>query len=313
MAFQAYSCESRTMSSFLRTQKMIHGGQSNVIIPCAVLIFTCCILLHHQFTAEEHEQPYGKFLLLILAQMAPLAVADVKILRCDAPLHLFSVFSEKVSIMGAAMLTLRVVTDAWLGEDVLYRDAFFMLLAFPIVFGVYGVRPSRECFEKHFDVACLFVCMFLATLVLQEYDEGLADWWKAMTGQIQGERRIDIIQNFLGCHMSNMIELGVFMPAMWTMLRERPSTHAVPAAEPAGIRLKSICFFGWLLAFYMFEDIVAAWEERRLSPRVCVARVGHFLLLVDFAAFILGHFFDQQKFDKLVGAVTSWMLAADSV
>merc|ERR1719282_750523 len=155
--------------------------------------------------------------------------------------------------------------------------------------------------------------MVLATLSMEAFESGLGDLWMATTGQITGERRIDILQNFLGCHMSNMIELGVFMPAMWTMLRERPSAHAVPAAEPTGIRLKSICFFGWLLAFYMFEDVVAAWEERRLSPRACVARVGHYLLLVDFAAFILGHFFDQQKFDKLVGAVTSWMLAADSV
>ena len=62
----------------------------------------CCASSPDHFT--------GKFLLLALAQMTPLAITDMTILQCKSPLRQFCVFSEKVFLMNASFLALRILT-----------------------------------------------------------------------------------------------------------------------------------------------------------------------------------------------------------
>lgn len=316
MQYQAYPSDSRLGLRFVKslrtTQNLVHGNESSVVIPCALLIFICCVILHHQLTALHHEEVHGKFLFLVLGQMIPLAIADMKILRCKSPLKLFSVFSEKVFIMTNCFLTLRIVTNFCLGNPVGFKNWFFLAASLPVLFFTYGVRPKSLI--KHVDVAMLLAAVFGATLLSEAAEGSLSDLWRAASGAMSSRRRRMVLESFLYIELSNMIEIAAFVPAIWSMLRAGKSApETVSEPEPEGVRLRAVCFFGWLLTFYLFEDLVNAWEVRKFAFRCSLAHLGHYLLLLDFAAFILGHFCDTEKFTKLRGAFTGWLVDACSV
>jgi len=289
---------------FTSMQNLVHGNDTSLVIPCALLLTGMGVVLHNKINEEWG----GKFLLLVLGQMTPLAIADMKILRCKSPLRQFCVFSEKVFLMNVAFLALRVLTKWCYGSSSGFKNWFFLAVALPILIIAYEMRPTKRWLVKHLDVIAL-LCSIVSMAVLIEVMEGDGKrLWKAFTGKNKY-----FLKSFLTSDLSNLIELSAFLPAIWTMYRAgtRDPHDTSDEVEPKGVRIQAVCFFAWLLSFYYYEDLknaMSSWDRK-----VSTMQVAHFLLLLDFAAFVLGHFYNPQKFEKLKGSITSWLVDASAV
>merc|ERR1719162_2339832 len=95
-----------------------------------------------------------------------------------------------------------------------------------------------------------------------------------------------------------------FVPAVWVVYRESDS-HGSDLDSPATKRT-STAFFLFLVIFYFTEDIFQAYEALFVSPLAAIAHLAHFLLLLDFAFYILAHVYNPEK---LVGELRKWLPA----
>jgi len=87
----------------------------------------------------------------------------------------------------------------------------------------------------------------------------------------------------------------------------------VPSTDLATTQRRAVCLFAFLAAFYSVEDVGNAISLRRDCPLASCGHVAHFLLLVDFATFLLAHLCDPDKFAKLRGEFCAWLAGACAV
>merc|ERR1719420_2659829 len=97
-----------------------------------------------------------------------------------------------------------------------------------------------------------------------------------------------------------------FVPAVWMLYRESTSGERMPSVESIQTKRTSTAFFLFLVIFYFTEDITQAYESMFISPLAAMAHMAHFLLLSDFAFYILAHVYNPEK---LMGELRKWLPA----
>merc|ERR1719388_803643 len=94
-------------SAFWQTQHLVHGKNSNAL-PGALLLVAGILVVYRHMTEETWEGNQLKtFLALIMIQMLPLVLIEVKIPSCPDPMAILSHFGSQVLLMHACVLGMR--------------------------------------------------------------------------------------------------------------------------------------------------------------------------------------------------------------
>eukprot|EP00435_Cladocopium_sp_Y103_P015501 s1566_g3.t2 len=101
---------------------------------------------------------------------------------------------------------------------------------------------------------------------------------------------------------ANYIEILAFVPAVWmvhTTVKKGEDWSSITAAKES----QASAFFTFLVLFYVMEDLFSAYRLGFNEPFGAVGHIVHFLLLLDFACFLLAHIYNP---DKLSGSLLRW-------
>lgn len=312
MEFHAYPSSPKVgktgnLHTFWQMQGLLHSSDS--VVPPAVLLITAVVMVMYQHMTERADTTIRNFLVMILLTMFPLAFLEKKLLACVDPVGIMSKFSVKVLMMQVCFLTARLVFNylAELGMDMfLYRNFAALALGCFLLPTFFGLRLSRACIWEHRDVGCLVVVAFLtaiSTEVINMYTQGYSMYHFA--NDVWYQKRISMLIFFAA---SDYIEVLTFVPAMWIICRV--DKNAVPNKMDVGEAQKRVvALFSFMMFFYVGEDLHSVYMLGRSSPIASMGHIAHFLLLLDFTAFILAHLYDPEKYAKLMDKF--WCLMAE--
>jgi hypothetical protein len=308
MQFQAYASASsprKPSNALWRVQNMVHKGDS-VVLPGALLLCSCLFVIYEHLSLGEYGRTTVRnFLFLILLSMLPLGFLETKILSCADPVGTISKFSGKVLMMHASFLALRLLSAYLNSSSNLYALLGFIVAAalLPLYF---GFTSTRIIFREHSDVWCILGMAVLGAVIT----EGCAAYDSGFLKVYARGYRLGALMRSMVDSAELYIELLAFVPAMWRVCRPNGGAQQTDVAET---RQRAVAFFAFTVAFYFTEDVFSAISlggEMRLAA---LGHIAHFLLLVDFAGFVLSHLFDEDKLNKIMGSLTSWLADACSV
>jgi hypothetical protein len=303
MEFSAYPKSPKGGKSLVwQVQNMFHSGDS-MVLPGALLLAASVVVLYEHMTNANDTQ-MRNFLSMIIVTMLPLAVLERKIFSCSDPVGALCKFSTKVLLMHLFFLVGHVLHGIAetrsmyaLGSMCSNTDLCCLLTLCILLPTVFGFRFSRKFMCDHLDVWCmlLLTCLFAAST------EALTMYGKGMLGRAMSSAyvRKTLLLNTLET-ASLYIELLAFVPAIWTVCRGSKDVAATKSVDIEGAKKRAVCFLTFLLAFYVAEDLFHGIYQNWSTVLVTLGHTAHFLLFLDFAAFLLAHFYDSEKFEKLI-------------
>ncbi|CAK9051357.1 unnamed protein product [Durusdinium trenchii] len=101
---------------------------------------------------------------------------------------------------------------------------------------------------------------------------------------------------------ANYIEILAFVPAVWmvhTTVKKGEDWSSITACRES----QALAFFAFLVCFYVMEDLISAYRLGWSEPLGAAGHIVHFLLLLDFACFLLAHIYNPEK---LSGSLLRW-------
>lgn len=262
-----------------QAQHLLHGKNSNAL-PALLLAVAGILVMYRHMTEEVWEGNQLKtFLALIMIQMLPLVLIEIKISSCPDPMSLLSRFGPKVLLMHACFLGPRCIYNGIMFNS--FTDILGLIGSCAALHVAFGFRMTLRTMYEHRDVFGLLFLAFLTAVV----EESLFIW-------NQSGFSWDLALIIAAC---NYAEILAFMPAVWMVFRGAGELSPCPTAGDADIRRKATYFFGFMVAFYVCEDICqipSVWEDYKLAA---LAHIAHFLLVLDFAGFMLAHIYSPEK------------------
>mmetsp|Transcript_15737 Transcript_15737/g.44935 ORF Transcript_15737/g.44935 Transcript_15737/m.44935 type:complete len:322 (-) Transcript_15737:189-1154(-) len=304
MEFQAYPTPPRGgkaggLRMLWQTQGKLHGSDS-VVLP-ALLLFAAVGMATYQHMTSQHDKTIRNFLVMIILSMLPLAFLEKRLLACVDPVGLLFKFSPKVLLMQASFLTIRMASSLFVQHGgpgwASARSGATLATACALLPTVFGFRLSRACFWEHRDVWGLAAAALLAAVCTEIMEvflkEGLLTlFWRSPWYRTR-------YYELMLVAASDYTEILAFVPAMWMVCRADTGAN-VKEVDVAEARRRSLALFVFMLIFYVHEDLYSAYVVMGQSRLASLAHVVHFLLVSDFAAFILAHLYDPDKHDMLM-------------
>eukprot|EP00435_Cladocopium_sp_Y103_P013764 s1566_g3.t1 len=228
--------------------------------------------------------PTKTFLALIVVQMLPLVFLEKQILSCPDPISMLSRFGSKVLLMHACFLALRVCTWPLLEVGIGVCNLIGLLGVCAALYLGFGFRfSSLLCQTDLLALVLLAVGSAFLTEVVDFYNH-------------QSLLESTIFTS------ANYIEILAFVPAVWmvhTTVKKGEDWSSITAAKES----QASAFFTFLVLFYVMEDLFSAYRLGFNEPFGAVGHIVHFLLLLDFACFLLAHIYNP---DKLSGSLLRW-------
>lgn len=288
------------LQALWRAQGILHSSD-NVAIPIALLLTAVVLVTYQHVTSNDTDDSTTRnFLLMILLSMAPLAFLERKIWACSDPVGMISKSSTKVLMMHACFLSMRVATGAIFDAQTaafLLRSTTSLLAACVLLPTVFGLRLSRAQMWYHRDVLCL-AALGLFAAVATEYVDAYSRGYLAHSWLPQWyASRMALM---VCAASSDYIEILSFVPAMWMVCREEKK-EIPEESDVADAQKRAFALFAFMVSFYIFEDLLSAYQVASYSPFSAIGHVAHFLLLLDFTGYILAHLCDPEKYERLMG------------
>lgn len=267
---------------------MLHSSNS-VALPGALLLSASGLVIYRHATDEDADDKDAlkTFLIMIVLQMLPLALLETKMMSCTDPVGLLPRMGTKIFLMHMCFLALRVYNN-W-EEGMKNYSAVFLIAACVLLLRNFRFRPSATTLREHGDVACVALLSLLAAIVTQ--------WVETEAFQDYNFR--STLPAALAM-TADYIEILAFVPALWLLLRS--GKQSGQAFEDP--RAQAFFLFGWLVAFYLVEDVGNMWDILWDHPLAAAAHFCHFLLLLDFSGYFLAHIYNP---DKLKGQLMRWL------
>lgn len=269
-----------------RAQVVLHGQSNNAALPAVLVAAASLLVVYKHFTDEQGGDPIKHFLGMIVIQMVPLVFLEMKILSCPDPVGMLSRFGTKVLLMHACFLGLRVA--AWPLLEVGLGFCNVLGLAFVCVALHWGFQFRCSSICAHMDI-----CLLLLLAVSGAFFTELLDFKRAAS--------------LLECTIftaSSYVEILAFMPAVWIVYKGVKKNDDEKPSDPNSVQLQAIFFFAFLVPFYVMEDVISAFRVGGEEPFAALGHVGHFILLLDFACFLLSHIYNP---DKVQGSFLRWL------
>jgi len=276
------------------TRDVLHRKNSQVV-PGVLLLAAGSLIAYRHAVADIEDDGRDllkEFLGMILIQMLPLVILEMRIMSCEDPVGAFCKFSGPVTLMHAVFLSLRLCNYALNGTAGSFLNQNVCALI-----GTFATMHIG--FREKWSLGSIIVghsaAWRLAALayVAAYFTEGLVyQTW-------------GILESNTLLMGTNYIELLAFAPAVCNVCRQDAGTRPVQI-ESAETKRRTTAFFLFLVTFYFWEDLGQAYSAYPFSGLASAAHILHFLLLVDFAFYILAHIYNP---DKLVGELQKWLPA----
>lgn len=277
-----------------RTQEILHRKNSPVVPVGMMLLASSLVVYRHVYTETMEEDHLKTFLAMILVQMLPLVALEMKIMSCADPVGLFCKFAAPVTLLHGIFLLMRVI------QYPLYQQGNLMFA----IMGVLGAGFTMQCgyrqrwsgIFQYTSVWSLLALAVLAACCTESIDDMFSPAWRVRSW----EKYIAAVL----ATSNSYIELMAFVPAVWMVYRESDSQGF--HVESSITKRVSTAFFLFLVIFYSTEDLWQAWSALYVAPIAAIAHVAHFLLLLDFAFYVLAHVYNPEK---LMGELRKWLPA----
>jgi len=269
-----------------RTQIALHGQSNNATLPAVLVAAASVLVVYKHFTDEQSGDPIKHFLALIVIQMLPLVFLEVKILSCPDPVAMLSRFGTKVLLMHACFLVLRVC--AWPLLEVGLGFCNLLGLVAVCVSLIYGFRFRCASIAAHGDVGGLLLLAVVGAL---------------LTELLDFNRQASLLETTIFTASSYM-EILAFVPAVWMVHQTVKKNDDDYVSGSDAVQAQATFFFAFLVPFYIMEDVISAFRVGGEEPLAAVGHVVHFLLLLDFACFLLSHIYNP---DKVQGSFFRWL------
>jgi len=282
-----------------RVQVFLHGSGNNITFPGLLVLSASILVVYKHFVEGDGGHPGGdptkQFLALIVIQMLPLVFLQMKILSCPDPIGMLSRFGTKVLLMHACFLALRV--GAWHLVEVGLGFCNVIALVLVCVALRFGFKFGITSIPSHWDVGCLLLLAGAGAFVTELFD-------------FHGQQTL-LQMGFLECTIataSSYIEILSFVPGVWLVQKSVKKNDDEPKSEsmakPESAQTQANFFFAFLVPFYVMEDVISAFRVGSEAPLAAVAHMVHFLVLLDFACFLLSHIYNP---DKVKGSFLRWL------
>jgi len=303
----------KSIANFMwRTQDALHSKNSPIVPALLLLVAVSLVVYSHVTYAGMQQDPDRRhngsplsiikedhlktFLCMILIQMVPLAILEVKIMSCADPVGLFCKFAVPVTLIHVVFLAMRFTHHE--SYDELHLGGSAVGLVGALITLYKGFHWSPMSLFTHKSVWTLVGFCILAGCSTQWIENVLLyrkDSWIEMFKLNSTEELLETATNYM--------EIVAFVPALWMVVCEDKSRARVQVEEIDSKRT-STAFFLFLVGFYLSEDLINAVDSFRLSKRASAAHCLHFLLLLDFACYILAHIYNPEK---LMGGLRKWL------
>jgi len=277
-----------------RTQDILHKKPQ--VVPGTLLTLASSLIVYRHMTHETygHESDHVKtFLAMILVQMLPLVILEMKIMSCADPVGLFCKFATPVTVIHAVFLGLRLCFYSNYESSDLMISGVAFVGAFAAIFLGFRQHWSRV-FLCHatWGLVALAIVAAMCTTSLDSY-LNTPSWKQAMTWSAYAVTVVETSNSY--------IEIVAFVPAVWIIFKEDTERYQV---ESAVTMRTATAFFIFLVGFYCSEDLLHAYQAYEIYWMASVAHIVHFLLLVDFGFYVLAHIYNPEK---LVGELRKWL------
>jgi len=288
-----------------QTQEALHK-KNNPVVPGGLLCIACGLVVYRHMTEEQSDEHdfLKTFLAMILCQCLPLVALEMRIMSCADPVGLFCKFAVPVTGLHTVFLVMRFCIYEHFDSHYLWCSGFGLALA--IITMWKGVYWSPRGILHHKSVWALTILCILGAAgtemldsFLNPVDPDLAgffdkvdrhDSWKALA--------VAILQA-----ANNYLEILAFVPAVWMVYREDKNATRLQIEE-LDTKRTSLAFFLFLVGFYLTEDVLNSYEAWAVAPLASFAHMVHFMLLLDFACYILAHIYNPEK---LMGQFRNWL------
>lgn len=258
-------------------QNVMHRSNS-LALPIALLLASSGLVVYRHAVDEEQRfssDPLKTFLFLIMLQMLPLVFLEMKVISCPDPIALLMRFGPKVMLMHISFLALRVFSYPYAQIGTFPIGNVIGLIAACLVLTKgFRTQPSLILLWEHRDVFGLTLLTFLAG--------GLTTM---MEGEFSLKYALDMATSYA--------EVCAFVPAVRVVYQ--PETYSVMRVNACDPRVGAISFFVFLASFYMLEDVGGALNIWKMLPLAAAGHMVHYLLLLDFAGFVLGRILSPEK------------------
>jgi len=256
----------------------LHGKNNSVALPTLLVVAASSLVVYKHFTDNEGLDPTKHFLALIVIQMLPLVFLQVKILSCPDPVSMLSQFGTKILLMHASFLALRVCAWPLLEMGLGFCNLFGLVGALAALH--FGFNFRLTSMSRHWDVCGLWLLAVAGALCTEVLDF----------------RRTASLLECTIFTASNYIELLAFVPAVWMVqktVKKNDDTY-VPGSDSV-VQYQAAFFFAFLLSYYVMEDIISAFRVGGAAPLAATGHIVHFLLLLDFACFLLAKIYNPDQ------------------
>lgn len=317
-------------------QGVLHW-KNTPIVPGGLLTIAISLVVYCHMTMSHMPHlmdPLKTFLSMIIVQMIPLVLLEIKIMSCSDPVGLFCKFAVPVTSIHAVFLGMRLI------HYQTYETSYLMCSAAGLVGAIFtmfkGFHWSPQALFHHGSVWKL-ILFALAGACFSHWLElwlvgGINPFaWLTLMWRVAGhpnphqviletfagdltdqDLQYEIFQKFQGLSISplevlvtcnNYMEIMAFVPALWMVLREDKKAERVQVEEIDTKRTSS-AFFLFLVGFYLSEDLLNSYDAWGVSGLATAGHLVHFLLLLDFACYILAHIYNPEK---LMGELRKWL------
>mmetsp|Transcript_62097 Transcript_62097/g.108687 ORF Transcript_62097/g.108687 Transcript_62097/m.108687 type:complete len:283 (-) Transcript_62097:39-887(-) len=269
-----------------RTQVALHGKNNSVALPSLLVTAASAMVVYRHFTDEQGGDPTKHFLALIVIQMLPLVFLEMKILSCPDPVAMLSRFGTKVLLMHAFFLVLRVAAWPLLEVGLGFCNLVGLLAACVALH--FGFRFRCANMHAHLDVVGLTLLAVFAALLTE-----LLDFHRPAS--------------LLECTIftaSSYVEILAFVPAVWMVHQTVKKGDDCFVSGSSRVQTQAAFFFAFLVPFYVMEDLISAFRVGSGEPFAAIGHIVHFLLLLDFACFLMSHIYNP---NQLQGSFLRWL------
>jgi hypothetical protein len=269
-----------------RTQVALHGTSNNLTLPALLVGGASLLVVYKHYTDSQGGDPTKHFLALIVIQMLPLVFLEMKILSCPDPVSMLSRFGTKVLLMHAFFLALRVVAWPLLEIGLGFCNLIGLIGVCAALFVGFNFKLSK--LAMHMDVIGLLM---------------IAVGGAFLTELLDFNRPASLLECTIFTASSYM-EILAFVPAVWMVYQTVKKNDERDIVEPQQAQKQATAFFAFLVSYYIMEDAISALRVGPEDGFAAMGHIVHFMLLLDFACFLLSHIYNP---DKVKSSFLRWL------
>lgn len=197
-------------TSLWRAQCLLHSN-NNVALPAVLLSSAGVLLLYRHMTESvDGHDDLKTFLALIVIQMVPLLLLEMRIMAVKDPVAMLSKFGSKVMLMHASFLVLRLVVQGFdeVRSAMCNAAGLFAFVGVAVVH--FNVRLSVKSFNANLSVIVLIAVAAIGALLFE-----IVDSYTRGRGIVYSKTFKVLVLSTT----SDYIEILGFVPAVWMVYR----------------------------------------------------------------------------------------------